>query len=112
MTSLFWDALSNTLWIGTAVALLSGLFAAFFAWLLTRTHLPFAPVLERVLSAPYSLPAYLLALAWMILGNPTVGFLKDFLPSSGITSLWGIILVETSVAFVFPFQELTAGFKR
>lgn len=106
------EALLRTLGIGFSVALCSGFLAILFSWLLVRTDLPGARFFEKWLSVPYSLPAYLLALAWMVLGNPTVGLLKDFLPSDGITSLWGIIFVETSVAFVFPFLELTSGFRR
>ena len=106
------DALVRTLWLGTCVALLSGVLAAVMAWLVVRTDIAGGRWFERWLSTPYSLPAYLLALAWMVLGNPSVGLLKDFLPEGGITSLWGIVFVETSVAFVFPFLELCAGFRR
>jgi len=106
------DALLRTLGIGASVALLSGMLATVLAWLVVRTDIAGGRWFERWLSTPYSLPAYLLALAWMVLGNPTVGLLKDLLPEGGITSLWGIVFVETSVAFVFPFLELCAGFRR
>src|SRR4051812_12357483 len=105
-----WEALVRSLEIAGAVSLLAGGLAIGLAWLVSRTDLPGARALSRLLSIPYAIPAYLLAMAWVVLGNPTVGILRGWLPSSGSYGFWGIVGVETCVAFAFPYLELKAGF--
>ncbi|MGK5081796.1 iron ABC transporter permease [Bdellovibrionota bacterium FG-1] len=106
------DATIRSLAISVVVALLSGFLGVVMAWVVTRTDAPGADILGGVLSVPYAIPAYLLGMAWVVLGNPQVGLLKAFFPSSGSYGFWGIVFVETSVAFAFPYLELKAGFER
>jgi iron(III) transport system permease protein len=106
------DAAARSLALGATVALLAGALGSVLAWLMTRTEFPGRRTLSSLLSIPYALPAYLLGMAWIVLGNPTVGLLKGIFPGSGIYGFWGIVLVETTVAFAFPFLELKAGFER
>ena len=101
-----------TLQIGACVAFFSGLIAALFGVLLHRTDLPFARKLDSWITLPYALPGYLLGMAWVTLANPRVGILKALFPETGIYSVGGIIFVETTVAFVFPYLALTSGFQR
>lgn len=106
------EATGRTLALAGSVAALAGLFGGGLAWLLTRTDLSGSRVLGRLLSVPYALPAYLLGMAWVMLGNPTVGLLKHWLPTQGAYGFGGMTWVETSVAFAFPFLELRAAFDR
>ena len=106
------DALMRSLGIAAAVALLAGGLGIVMAWLTSRTDLPGGGLLSSLLSVPYAIPAYLLAMAWVVLGNPTVGLLRAWLPAGGTYGTWGIVLVEASVAFAFPYLELCAGFER
>jgi iron(III) transport system permease protein len=107
------DALLRSLQLSAAVALASGILGCAMAWLVTRTDVPGARALRGLLSVPYALPAYLLAMAWVVLANPAVGLLREFLPfENGIYGFWGMVFVETLVAFAFPYLELRAGFER
>ncbi len=106
------SAAATSLELGAIVAAVAGALGAAFAWLVARTDLPGRGRLGSLLALPYAIPAYLLGMAWVVLGNPTVGLFRGVLPSSGSYGFWGIALVESSVAFAFPFLELRAGFER
>ena len=99
------------------MALLSGLWAAFLAVLLQRTDLPGARKFESWVTLPYVIPAYLLGMAWITLANPSAGLLKHLmpggeLPGRGIYGSLGIIFVEFTVAFAFPYLDLQSGFRK
>lgn len=103
----------RSLTLSLSVALLAGVAGLCLAWLVTRTDFPGRGRFQSLLAIPYAIPAYLLGMAWVVLGNPTVGLLKDFLPSAqGSYGFWGMTWVEASVAFAFPYLELRAGFER
>jgi iron(III) transport system permease protein len=106
------EALLRSLGIAACVAILAGLLGVLMAWLVSRTDLPGGRFLAGLLSVPYAIPAYLIGMAWVVLGNPTVGLLRGWLPEGGSYGFWGITLVETTVAFAFPYLELRAGFDR
>lgn len=106
------DALIRSLAIATAVSCLAGALGVGMAWLVSRTDLPGGSRLANLLSVPYAIPAYLLGMAWVVLGNPSVGLFKAWLPAGGSYGVLGITLVEASVAFAFPYLELRAGFER
>jgi len=106
------EATLRTLALGASVALIAGLFGISMAWLVTRTQLSGRKHLASLLSIPYALPPFLLGMAWVVLGNPTVGLLKDVLPQSGSYGFWGMTFVLASVCFAFPYLELKAGFEK
>jgi iron(III) transport system permease protein len=107
-----WQATARSLEVSGTVALISGAWGCLMAWLVARTDLPGAQRLRGLLSVPYAIPPYLLAMAWVVLGNPKVGLLRDWMPAQGSYGFWGITLVESCVAFAFPYLELCAGFSR
>jgi iron(III) transport system permease protein len=109
-SALILEATARSVALGLAVALLSGAAGVTMAWLVSRADLPGRAALAGLLSVPYAIPAYLLGMAWVVLANPTVGLLRDWMPSA--YGFWGMALVEASVAFAFPFLELRAGFAR
>lgn len=106
------EALIRSLAIASVVAGVAGLGGITLAWLVARTDLPGGRWLSGLLSVPYAIPAYLLAMAWVVLGNPTVGLLRAWLPAGGSYGFWGIVCVESTVAFAFPYLELKAGFDK
>ena len=109
---LVWEAVVRSLEIAAAVSLLAGAAGIGLAWLVSRTDVPGGNGLASLLSVPYAIPAYLLGMAWVVLGNPSVGFFRHWLPATGSYGVLGIVLIEASVAFAFPFLELKAGFER
>lgn len=107
------EVLLRTLSIGAVVSLISGALGMSLAWIVTRTQVPGKKQLNILLSVPYALPCFLLAMAWIVLGNPQVGILKELFPTEhGSYGFWGICLVLSSVAFAFPFFEIRAGFDK
>lgn len=106
------EATLRSIAVSGTCALIAGFAGILVAWLTTRTELPGSRVLSSLVSVPYALPPYLLGMAWVVLGNPTVGLLKDFLPQTGSYGFWGMTLVLSSVAFAYPYMELRAGFER
>lgn len=117
MSARFW--LLATLHSGLVVAgvtALSLVIAVPSAWLIERTDLPGAGWLRRIFTLSYALPSYLLAIAWVLLANPGVGWLNRLAPSGeawiDIYSLGGVIFVESSVLFTILFLGVSAGLRR
>lgn len=102
----------NTIALGLCVALFAGAAGLLLAWFVSRTDVWGRETLASVLSMPYAVPPYLLGIAWVILGNPTVGLLKDWMPEQGMYGFMGMTFVLASVAFAYPYLELRAGFER
>jgi iron(III) transport system permease protein len=106
-----WQVIANTAFvacIATVMAILIGFLAA---WALTRTQLPGAAWLERLMQLPYYMTPLVGALAWSILAAPRTGFLNQLWHMIGGSgdlfnaySPWGIAwvmaLFEGTVAFV------------
>jgi len=111
-TSLILEATIRSLAVSLTAAALAGVAGLLLAWLTARTDLPGARSLSSLLSLPYALPPYLLGMAWVVLGNPTVGLLRGILPGQGSYGFWGITLVLASVTFALPYLELRGGFER
>ncbi len=61
---LTWEPLINTLTTGTAAALLALVLGGSLAWLVTRSNLPGRKWLRSILTFPYLIPAFAIALAW------------------------------------------------
>lgn len=109
MTAFWADALLNSIWIVLGVTGVSLLISVPMAWLIERTDLPGARSLGRVLSLPYVVPSYLLAISWITLANPSVGWLKGL--GFDIYGLGGIIFVEASALFAIVFLSFRAGLR-
>lgn len=99
-----------------SVALGLGMATA-FAWFLERTDLPWRRLLFVLILAPMAIPTIILAMAWILLANPTNGILnvalRSFLhlDSSGplnIYSISGMVLV-TGVRFVPMMYIMISG---
>ena len=111
-TNPVWRAAALSLGLGAATALVSAILGSFFAFLVTRLSIPLRGLLSSLLAVPYALPAYLLGMAWITLANPSSGPLSVLFPGGTIYGFFGILFVESSVAFVFPYLEVKAALER
>jgi len=116
----FWlRAALNSGIVVAGVTSLSLLLAIPSAWLVERTDIPGAALLRRLFTLPYALPSYLLAIAWVLLANPRVGWLNLFArwllgieELLDIYHLGGVIFIEASVLFTILFLSFGAGLRQ
>jgi len=115
VTDAFWlQAALNSGLVVSGVCLLSLITAIPAAWLIERTDLPGAARLRGILTLSYALPSYLLAIAWILLANPSVGWL-NLLPGQNffnIYNLGGVIFIEASVLFTILFMAFWSGLRQ
>lgn len=115
----FWQsALKNTVAISMGVLVLSLLIAIPLAWLVERSDLKGANWIRRFFTLPYVVPSYLLAVAWISLANPDVGWLNIFLEETfglrrffNIYGIRGVILVEGTALSSILFLSLSSGMR-
>jgi iron(III) transport system permease protein len=105
------DALVATLRLSLGTTILAVLLGAPFAWLTTRTDLPWRPFLRSVLAIPYIIPPYVAAVAWINLANPEVGFLNTLLGRGtlDIYSMGGLTWVMALSFYPFVFLTVRAA---
>ena len=104
-----YKALTNSVIIASGTTLGSTIVGTFFAWLVTRTDLPYKGFMKSMFLVPFMLPSFIGALAWKMLLSPNAGFINKFFmnnfgfegPIFNIYSYLGIVLVE--VMYLFPF---------
>lgn len=119
MTTEFWlGAAWNSVLIVAGVSTLALVIAVPSAWLIARTDLPGAGFLHRAFTLSYALPSYLLAIAWVILANPTVGWINVAARRLGagavidVYQLGGVVFIEASVLFTILFFGVGSGLRR
>lgn len=120
MEARFWiDAVLNSALIVGGVSALALAVAVPTAWLVGRTDLPGASVLHRVFTLSYALPSYLLAIAWVTLANPTVGWINVLAKRIfglerviDIYHLGGVIFIEASVLMTILFFGFWSGLRQ
>ncbi len=116
----FWiGATLNTLKIVFSVVTLSFFFAVPCAWLLERSNLHGKKFLKTFLTLPYIIPSYLLAVSWITLANPDVGWLNVWAHEIfgverffNIYGIAGVIFVESSALFSILLISFQAALKR
>ena len=91
--------------LSTLSALALGLLSAYC---IHRTDLPFAGKLKTLVLYPYIIPTCLTAIAWTILGNPIVGWLKPLVPWINVYSIAGVVFVEALFWYTFVFLNVSA----
>ncbi len=115
-----YQALVNSLLIATGTMLGSTVVGTFFAWLVTRTDLPYKRFMKAMFLIPFMLPSFIGALAWKMLLSPNAGFINRFFieyfgftePIFNIYSYLGIILVEIMYLFPFVFIQVCGALER
>jgi iron(III) transport system permease protein len=115
-----YKALLNSVYIATGVTVMSTIIGTFFAWLVTRTDLPFKGTMRVLFLVPFMLPSFIGALAWKMLLSPRSGYinrmLMDVFGLDGavfdIYSFGGIMAVETMYLFPFVFIQVCGSLER
>ena len=64
------QALLNSLFIAGMTTIGSTIVGTFFAWLVTRTDLPYKKFMKGLFLVPFMLPSFIGALAWKMLLSP------------------------------------------
>ena len=112
-SSFFYTPLLNTLLTGTIAALIAMFLGSILSWLVTRTDLPGRGWLKTLLTLPYIIPAFAIALAWETLfRNPNIGgqpglFQVVFnVPPPAWLSYGPVPIIATMVIHFFPFAFL------
>jgi iron(III) transport system permease protein len=114
------QAVVNSLAIAAAVTIVSTILGVFFAWLVSRTDLPFKGTMKLLFLVPFMLPSFIGAIAWKILLSPRSGLINKWLmdlfgtdqPFFNIYSLWGIVAVESMYLFPFVFIQVSGALER
>ena len=115
-----YKALLNSLVLSVGVTITGTIVGTFFAWLVTRTDLPFKKTMKLMFLVPFMLPAFIGALAWKMLLSPRAGYINRLFmevlgfdsPIFNIYSYAGIILVETMYLFPFVFIQVSGALER
>ena len=115
-----YKALGNSLVLSVGVTITGTIVGTFFAWLVTRTDLPFKKSMKLLFLVPFMLPAFIGALAWKMLLSPRAGYINRFFidvlgfdgPIFDIYTYAGIILVETMYLFPFVFIQVSGALER
>ncbi len=115
-----YQALVNSLILASGVTVTGTIVGTFFAWLVTRTDLPFKGTMKVLFLVPFMLPSFIGALAWKMLLSPRSGYINrlfmDVLGFDGpvfdIYTYGGIILVETMYLFPFVFIQVAGALER
>jgi iron(III) transport system permease protein len=115
-----YEALKNSLIIACGTTIFSTIIGVFFAWLVSRTDLPFKETMKLLFLIPFMLPSFIGALAWKMLLSPRAGYvnriLMDFFglsdPVFNIYGFGGIIAVETMYLFPFVFIQVCGALER
>lgn len=115
-----YKALKNSLIIAAGTTIGSTIVGTFFAWLVTRTDLPYKGFMKAMFLVPFMLPSFIGALAWKMLLSPNAGFINKFFidnfgfdgPIFNIYSYLGICLVEVMYLFPFVFIQVCGALER
>ena len=114
------QALTNSLIIASMTTVGSTIVGTFFAWLVTRTDLPYKNFMKSLFLVPFMLPSFIGALAWKMLLSPHAGYInKAFMSLFGTTeplfniyTYYGISAVEVMYLFPFVFIQVCGALER
>lgn len=115
-----YEALLNSLFIASGVTVMSTCIGTFFAWLVTRTDLPYKGLMKILFLVPFMLPSFIGALAWKMLLSPRAGYINRFFMDTfgledavfNIYTYGGIMAVETMYLFPFVFIQVCGALER
>jgi len=114
------QALKNSFVIACMTTVGSVIVGTFFAWLVTRTDLPYKTFMKSLFLVPFMLPSFIGALAWKMLLSPHSGYINKMWmdlfnttePLFNIYSYAGIALVEVMYLFPFVFIQVCGALER
>lgn len=98
----------------------STIVGTFFAWLVTRTDLPYKNFMKSLFLVPFMLPSFIGTLAWKMLLSPNSGYINKFFietfgfsgPVFDIYTYHGISAVEVMYLFPFVFIQVCGALER
>jgi iron(III) transport system permease protein len=106
-----YQVLANSIFISLSKTSLAIVWGVILAWLVARTDVPLKGLIEVLMPIPFFIPALFTAFAWIMLANPTTGFINQLAvklfdlqaPPFNIYSYGGMIFVMTigSTSFVY-----------
>ena len=115
----------NALWMSFLLSVVrlipAVILSVVFAWLIARTDMPGGKALESLCWIAYFVPDFPLILAWILLLDPSFGFLNTLAktipfierPLFNPYSFWGIVWVHTSTGGIwFKVMLLVPVFRR
>lgn len=108
----------NSLLMGAAVTVLSLVMAVPMAWAISRTDIPFKNFFRMAVFASYIMPAYLMAIGWILLTSPNAGWINRLVMAatgaeSGVFNIYsfsGLVLIITLSTFPIVFILISAAF--
>ena len=114
------QALKNSFVIACMTTVGSVIVGTFFAWLVTRTDLPYKTFMKSLFLVPFMMPSFIGALAWKMLLSPHSGYINKLWmemfnttePLFNIYSYAGIALVEVMYLFPFVFIQVCGALER
>ncbi|MBC5767922.1 ABC transporter permease [Ramlibacter albus] len=103
------EALGNSLVLGVSAGVLCLLFGVPLAWALSRTDMPFKPLVWVAILGTFIIPPYLGAVAWILLAGPNAGWLNKLVIALfgvekgpfNIYSMPGLVLVVACYSFPY-----------
>jgi len=107
-------AIRNTVVISFWVGLISIVIGGLFAWLVTRTDLPWKKTIRALVMASFVTPPFLGAFAWTLLAGPNAGLLNKLYRSItgseealfNVFTMPGLILVMALYSFPYVFSMI------
>ncbi len=107
-------AIRNTVVISIWVGLISVVIGGLFAWLVTRTDLPWKKTIRALVMASFVTPPFLGAFAWTLLAGPNAGLLNKLYRSItgsedalfNVFTMPGLILVMALYSFPYVFSMI------
>jgi len=81
---IYWQALGNTIVISGGAAALATLLGTVLAWLFVRTDIFGGRVMEQICQVPIFIPAFVGAVAWVLLAAPRIGILNRIMVWLGL----------------------------
>ncbi|MCC8178285.1 MAG: iron ABC transporter permease, partial [Cloacibacillus sp.] len=114
------QALKRSILIAACVTGTCTFVGTLFAWLVTRTDLPFKETMKVLFTVPFMLPAFIGALAWKMLLSPRAGYINQlWMAITGtrhalfnVYGFWGIVIIETMYLFPFVFIQVSGALER
>ncbi len=113
------DAFGYTFALALVRTVISISIAIFFVWAVTRTDMPYRGFIETTLWLGFFLPVLPMTLGWMLLLDPTVGLLNNFLMETfgwseaplNVFSFWGIVWCHLAYSVSIRFLLLAPAFR-
>lgn len=113
-------ALRNTLLVSFSTMILSTTLSIPIAFLICRTDILGKKLLRKIFYLGYMLPPFIGAMSWIMLLNPNVGLINNFIksifnmqrPIFNIYSMAGLIFIMTIFYFPYSFITIVNGFEK